>query len=101
MPAAAPATRDLDAPTPGDAVVIVRRGMVERFAVLHGDLAADGVAVRWDRRVAERRRRHEAPPAAVERRRADRRRALPPSWTLLDFVVAWPAEGPSAPRTAR
>jgi hypothetical protein len=74
-------------------VIIVRRGMVGRFAALQAGLATDGVEVRWDRRVEERRRRVDLPPTEVERRRQDRRGPVPSSWVLLDFVLVW------APRT--
>lgn len=72
----------------GGPAIIVRRGMVGRFAALHQHLAADGVRVLWDRRVAERRRRTLPPPSQLERRTRDRRGPAPPSWLLLDFVVA-------------
>jgi hypothetical protein len=71
-------------------VIIVRRGMVERFVVLAENLVPDGVLVLWDRRVAERRRRWLPPPAQVERRARERGGAPPPSWALLDFLLAWP-----------
>jgi hypothetical protein len=83
----------VDGSTPGaghDSVIVVRRGAMDRFAAMHAAFIHDGVDVRWDRRVAERRARAQGSPGGSDRRRLDRRGPVPPSWTLLDFVVVAP-----------
>jgi hypothetical protein len=69
------------------ALIVVRAGAVERFAVLERAFGPEGVGVVWDRRVRDRRRQEEGGRLPTERRRQERRGPPPASWTLLDFLV--------------
>ena len=69
------------------ALAVVRRGEAELFEMLQGHLNALNLGqVIWDRREGERRREPAASPR--ERRRQDRRRARPPTWDTLGFLVS-------------
>lgn len=81
--------------------IVVRSGAADRFAALHAAFSREGVDVVWDRRHGERRHGTPRPSANDERRRLDRRGPMPPSWTLLDFVVVLPGQAPGAPATSR
>jgi CheY-like chemotaxis protein len=81
-------------------VAIVRRGRSVLFVTLDTCRAEPGVAVVWDRRIAERRGRIEAVPC--DRRARERRGPPPPSWQWPGFVIV---EAPGAaggpPQSAR
>jgi hypothetical protein len=72
--------------------IVVRAGAIDRFSVLVGAFAGEGVEVFWDRRLTERRRSDAEMSPTPERRRRDRRGPAPASWALLDFLVVagWP-----------
>jgi hypothetical protein len=93
---------DIGAPDMGaedPTVIVVRRGAADRFAALHTVFTCEGVDVLWDRRVVERRRGNRVSPDGAERRQVDRRGPVPPSWTLLDFVVVVSGSEPGAQTT--
>ena len=68
-------------------LIVVRTGALDRFAALRDAFLAEGIAVVWDRRRAERRRAVPAGGPAAERRRRERRGPAPATWDLLDFLV--------------
>jgi hypothetical protein len=69
------------------ALIVVRAGAVERFAVLESAFGPEGVGVVWDRRVRDRRRSEDGGRMPTDRRHRERRGPPPASWTLLDFLV--------------
>jgi hypothetical protein len=68
-------------------LIVVRTGALDRFAALRDAFLAEGVAVIWDRRRAERRLAMSGARPAPERRRRERRGPAPATWDLLDFLV--------------
>lgn len=80
----------MDGPRP---LIIVRRKAEGRFRHLEQAFAPDGLEIRWDRRRGERR---ESGVANPDRRQRDRRQPPSITWTVLDFVLVHPADGPPA-----
>jgi hypothetical protein len=79
--------RAADTPTMPRYLVVVRRGVTDRYSALAQAFAADPeVRLLWDRRQAER--RQEGGDHPLERRTVRERRA-PASftWTSLDFLI--------------
>jgi len=67
-------------------LMIVRRGQIERYEFLEKAFTDEPIQVIWDRRIGER--RGQTQPTSMDRRQGERRRQLPTSWDVLDFVVA-------------
>ena len=70
--------------------IFVKKGATRRYERLKRDSGSLPVTVEWDRRAGDRRDPAEAPGAdsvGLAPRKGDRRKALPFTWELADFVV--------------